>query len=145
MRELLCVVVLLIAVGCTTVTTATVPTGTRADVIVTTADYKEPYTSLGLVQATRRGALAFGFFDPAGTDIQAALEDLVPEARSRGGDAVINVRFHQTQYTTVTKVLGAILFFIPLPSDVTITGEVIKRGAPAAPTQPGQPGPIHSL
>ena len=43
-----------------------------------------------------------------------------------GGDGIINVRFEQTQYALPTRILFAILFFIPLPSESTITGEVVK-------------------
>lgn len=114
--------------GCTTVDVARVPSlrGGK-DVFASTADIPGPYKSLGLVQATRRGVLLFGFADPAGTDLQGALEDqLLPQVRTMGGDGVINMRFQQTQYTLPTRLLFAILFFIPLPNEATITGEVVK-------------------
>lgn len=40
-----------------------------------------------------------------------------------GGDGAIHVRFHQTQYLPLTRVL---LFWFPLPTHVTVTGEVVK-------------------
>jgi len=134
--------------ACTTVDVARAPTGRGGrDVFVTTADAPGPYKSLGVVQATRRGVLLFGFADPAGTDLQANLdEQLLPQVRSMGGDGVINVRFQQTQYTLPTRILFALLFFIPLPSEATISGEVVKLesgaaapGAGAASTAPASP------
>jgi hypothetical protein len=63
-------------------------------VFVSTGDLPGPYQSLGVVQATRRGVLLFGAVDPAGTDLQADLdEQLLPQVRMMGGDGVINVRF----------------------------------------------------
>ena len=133
--------------ACTTVDVARAPTARGGrDVFVTTADAPGPYKSLGVVQATRRGVLLFGFADPAGTDLQANLdEQLLPQVRSMGGDGVINMRFQQTQYTLTTRILFAILFFIPLPNEATIAGEVVKlepgasppgAGTTAAPTPP---------
>jgi hypothetical protein len=120
--------------GCTAVDVAVAPSGGGRNVFVSTADVQGPYKSLGVVQATRRGVLLFGFADPAGTDLQADLEEqLLPQVRVMGGDGVINARFQQTQYTLPTRILFALLFFIPLPSEVTITGEVVKLEAGAAP------------
>jgi hypothetical protein len=114
--------------GCTTVDVARVQAmGRGHDVFVSTRDAPGPYKSLGVVQATRRGVLLFGFADPAGTDLQSDLdEQLLPQVRQMGGDGIINVRFQQTQYTLPTRILFSILFFIPLPSEATITGEVVK-------------------
>jgi hypothetical protein len=121
--------------GCTTVDVARAPSARGGrDVFVSTADARGPYKSLGVVQATRRGVLLFGFADPAGTDIQANLEEqLLPQVRSMGGDGVINMRFEQTQYLLPTRLLFALLFFIPLPSETTITGEVIKLESGGSP------------
>ncbi len=38
----------------------------------------------------------------------------------------MNVRFHQTQYTPAAQVVGLVFFFVPLPSSVTVTAEVVK-------------------
>ncbi|HYH99363.1 hypothetical protein [Hyalangium sp.] len=121
--------------GCTTVDVAVAPDVSRGrDVFVTTSDLKGPYKSLGVVQATRRGVIVFGFADPAGTDLQGDLdEQLLPQVRMMGGDGIINVRFQQTQYALATRILFAILFFAPLPSEATITGEVVKLEAGAQP------------
>ncbi|WP_224248869.1 hypothetical protein [Hyalangium gracile] len=126
--------VLLASSGCTAVDVARAPSTPRGhDVFVTTSDLPGPYKSLGVVQATRRGAILFGFADPASTDLQGDLdEQLLPQVRQMGGDGVINVRFQQTQYTLPTRILFAILFFFPLPSEATITGEVVKLEAGAA-------------
>ncbi len=74
----------------------------------------------------------FGFAEPAATDLQGGFADLARVARSMGGDAVINARFEHTQYTTLTRALFAVLFFIPLPAEVTVTGEVVRFEPPPA-------------
>jgi hypothetical protein len=129
--------------GCTTVDVARAPDAGRGrDVFVTTSDLPGPYTSLGVVQATRRGVLLFGFADPAGTDLQGDLdEQLLPQIRQMGGDGLINARFQQTQYALATRILFAILFFAPLPSEATITGEVVKLEPGAQPPGMGASAP----
>jgi hypothetical protein len=132
--------------GCTVVDTATVPSDRSGkDIFVTAGDIPEPYESLGMVQATRSGVLLFGFADVVGTDIQAGFDEvLIPEVRAMGGDGAINVRFRQTQYLPVTQVLGAIFFFVPLPSSVTVTAEVVKlrRGSAARPAEETAKPPV---
>ncbi len=116
-------------VGCTSINTATLPQGGgRGSIYVTTGDVQEPYTSLGIVQATRKGAVVFGFWDPAGTDLQRGLEDLNAEAVAMGGDAIINLRFEQTQYNPAARLVALVFFFVPLPTEVTVRGEVIRLG-----------------
>jgi hypothetical protein len=127
--------------ACTVVNTAVIPPGSGP--LITSGDTTRPYQSLGLVQTTRKGVLLFGFIDVVGTDLQAGFtEVLAPIVRQMGGDAAINVRFHQTQYLPLTQVLFAFpFFFIPLPTNVTITAEVIRftDGGGAAPA--GGPPP----
>jgi hypothetical protein len=106
--------------------------------------HNRPYQSLGLIQATRKGVLLFGFIDVVGTDLQYGFNEvLTPLVRQMGGDAAINVRFHQTQYLPITKVLFVIpFFFIPLPTEFTVTAEVIRftdGGAGWAPNQASPP------
>lgn len=123
--------------GCTVVNTVSVPSERGKDVFVTAGDITEPHEVLGVVQASRSGVLLFGFVDVVGTDLEAGFKEvLLPHIRELGGDGAVRVRFHMTQYTPVAKVLGAIFFFVPLPSQVTLTGQVVKlrqEGAPAAP------------
>jgi hypothetical protein len=122
------VLALMALTGCTVVNTASVPSDRSGkDIFVTAGDIPEPYESLGFIQATRAGPLLFGFADVAGTDLQAGFRDvLIPQVRELGGDGAINVRFQQTQYLPATKVLGAIFFIFPLPSQVVITAEVVR-------------------
>jgi hypothetical protein len=130
--------------GCTVINTAAIPSDRSGrETFLTAGDIPEPYESLGMVQATRSGVLLFGFVDVVGTDIEAGLKEvLMPQIREMGGDGAINVRFHQTQYLPVQQVLGAIFFFAPLPSSVTVTAEVVKlrRGSAARPSE-GAPRP----
>jgi hypothetical protein len=134
--------------GCTVIHTAAVPSDRSGqDIFVTAGDIPEPYESLGMVQATRSGVMLFGFVDVVGTDIQAGLSEvLIPQVREMGGDGAINVRFRQTQYLPVQQVLGALFFFAPLPTSVTVTAEVVKLrrgGAGAArPTPPESAPPV---
>lgn len=132
--------------GCTVVDTATVPSDRSGkDIFVTAGDIPEPYESLGMVQATRSGVLLFGFADVVGTDLQAGFNEvLIPQIREMGGDGAINVRFRQTQYLPVTQVMGAIFFFVPLPSSVTVTAEVVKlrRGGAARSTESEAKPPV---
>lgn len=119
--------------GCTVVNTATIPPPNPAvrQPFVTLGDITTPYESLGLVQVTRKGVLLFGFLDPVGTDIQQGFNDvLVPLIRERGADGMINVRFHQTQYLLPTRIIFAVLFIFPLPTNVTITGEIVRLRPP---------------
>lgn len=126
--------------ACTVVNTTTLPSvpGQPGEVFVTAGDIREPHEVLGLVQATRSGVLLFGFADVVGTDLEAGFKDvLVPQIRAMGGDGAVRVRFHQTQYTPWTKVVGAIFFIFPLPSQVTITAQVVRlKPATVAPAEP---------
>jgi hypothetical protein len=132
--------------GCTVINTAAVPSDRSGkDIFVSAGDIPEPYESLGIVQATRSGVLLFGFVDVVGTDIQAGLQEvLIPQVREMGGDGAINVRFRQSQYLPVQQVLGAIFFFVPLPSSVTVTAEVVKlrRGSAVRPPPPEGAPPV---
>ncbi|WP_224370642.1 hypothetical protein [Hyalangium versicolor] len=144
--RLLLAVSLAALTGCTVINTASVPSDRSGqDVFVTAGDIPEPYESLGLVQATRSGVLLFGFADVVGTDLEAGFQEvLIPQIREMGGDGAINVRFRQTQYLPVQKVLGAIFFFVPLPSSVTVTAEVVKlrRGSAARPAETPAKAPV---
>lgn len=139
MRGTFGLLILMALAGCTSVNVSRVPSmGDTREVFVTTGDVKGPYQSLGVVQTTRRGVLLFGFADPVGTDVESGLyESLIPEVRRLGGDGIMNVRFQQTQYILPTRILFAVLFFIPLPGEVTLSGEVVKLGPGAAPPSAG--------
>ncbi len=121
--------------GCTIVNSVTLPSqpGT-GDVFVTAGDIAQPHDVLGLVQVKRSGVLLFGLIDVVGTDLEAGFRDvLVPEVKKMGGDGVVRVRFQMTQYTGWAKAMGVLFFFVPLPSSVTITGQVVKlRAGPVA-------------
>lgn len=121
--------------GCTAVSYTTVPTQTRQGEIFITAQHAPgPYESAGIVQVTRRGVLLFGWADPAGTDLAAAVLEAENQVRRVRADGLINAKVQQTNYTTAQRILGLIFFFAPLPSEVTITGELVRlRRAEAAP------------
>jgi hypothetical protein len=104
---------------------------------VTSGDISEPHEVLGMVQVHKGGVLLFGNIDVVGTDLEAGFKDvLIPEVKKQGGDGVVRVRYAMTQYTPGARVLGAIFFIFPLPSSVTITGQIVKMkpggAAPAA-------------
>jgi hypothetical protein len=144
--RLLLAVSLAALTGCTVINTAAVPSDRSGrEVFLTAGDIPEPYESLGMVQATRSGVLLFGFVDVVGTDLEAGFKDvLIPQIHEMGGDGAINVHFRQTQYLPVSKVLGAIFFFAPLPSSVTVTAEVVKlrRASAARPAESAPQPPV---
>jgi hypothetical protein len=122
------------ASGCTAVNRVTLPTQVGgSEIFVTAGDISEPHEVLGVVQVHRGGVLLFGNLDVVGTDLEAGFKhSLIPEVKQLGGDGVVRVRYNMTQYTTWSHILGAIFFIFPLPSEVTITGQVVKlrRGIP---------------
>ncbi len=128
MRHLALCLALATASGCTVVNSVTLPSvADGKDVFVTAGDIADPHDVLGLIQVTRSGVLLFGNIDVVGTDLEAGFKDvLLPKVREMGGDGVVRVRFHMTQYTPVARVLGVLFFFVPLPSSVVITGQVVK-------------------
>lgn len=134
------------ASGCTVVNTATIPSDRSGEMtFVTSGDIPEPYTSMGFVQATRSGVRLVGFFDPMGTDIQTGIaEVLIPKLKEMGADGAINVRYHMTQYTPVTQVFAVLLFFVPLPSRVEVSGEAVKLHRPGG-AATGAPSPEADL
>lgn len=143
-RLLLPLAVLSLASSCTVVNSVALPDSANGqDVFVTAGDLTAPHDALGLVQVTRSGVLLFGNIDVIGTDLEAGFKEvLLPKVREMGGDGVVRVRYHMTQYTPWARVLGAIFFFVPLPSTVTITGTVVKlRPTGNAPLPPAMPPP----
>ncbi len=144
-KTTLLIALALVTAGCSAVNVATLPSDRSGSAIFLSAgDIPETYETVGAIQVRRAGVLLFGFWDVVHTDLQYGLEQvLIPEIEAMGGDGAINVRFHQTQYLTVTKALFAFpFFFIPLPSDVVITAEVVKlTGGPRAapPVSPVSP------
>jgi hypothetical protein len=129
--------VLLLALlsACTTVDTVRVSgyPSERGQPFILSSDLPRPYESRGLVQVTRRGVLLFGFADPASTDLETAFRDLYPQIFQLGGDGIINVRWSRTQYPLPSRLFAALFFFIPLPTEVTLTGEVVRLRDEAPP------------
>ena len=97
--------------------------------LITMGDTARPYESLGYLQLTRKGADLFGFFSIVDADIKKLFGDeLVRELGKRGADGIINVRFHERQWTTAERVLFALppFFLVPLPTKVELSGELIR-------------------
>ena len=121
---------LVASTSCTVVNTVQMPSTpgpSGNDVFVTAGDITEPHEVLGLIQVHRSGVLLFGNIDIIGTDLEAGFKDaLVPEVKKLHGDGVVRVRYNMTQYMPIARVMGAIFFIFPLPSQVTITGQVVK-------------------
>jgi hypothetical protein len=129
--------------ACTAVNYTALPTQrAQGQIFITAQGLTEPYESVGIVQITRRGVLAFGFADPAGTDLATAVNEVEGQVRRAGADGLINTRVQQTNYTTLARIFGLIFFFAPLPAEVTITGELVRLRRGPMPVQPGAPGPI---
>jgi hypothetical protein len=146
-RSALGLAMLLAGSGCTAVGFTTLP-AERAPgrVFITAEGLVEPYESVGLLQLTRRGVLLFGWGDLAGTDLSTAVSEVEQQLRRTRADGLINTHVEQTNYTTLARILGLIFFFVPLPSEVTITGELVRLrreqpppAPPAAPLPGGTP------
>ncbi len=133
MRSLLLCFAVVTASSCTVVNSIALPSVPGApgqEIFVTAGDISAPHDVLGMVQVHRAGVLLFGNIDIIGTDLEAGFrETLIPEVKKLGGDGVVRVRYHMTQYTPWARVVGAIFFIFPLPSEVTITGQVVKLKA----------------
>lgn len=127
--------------ACTVKNAYLYPPQVRERFIISMGDTPRPHESLGYVQITRKGADLFGFFPIVDADLQRVLgEELVKELEARGADGIINLRFHERQWTTAQRLLFALppVFLFPLPTEAEITGELIKltpsQAAPVAPT-----------
>lgn len=133
MRTTLLCFALALSSACTVVNSVSlpaVPGQPGQDIFVTAGDITTPHDVLGMVQVHRAGVLLFGNIDIIGTDLEAGFkETLIPEVKKLGGDGVVRVRYHMTQYTPWARVIGAIFFIFPLPSQITITGQVVKLKA----------------
>jgi hypothetical protein len=141
MRALILASALACVTGCTMVDKVSVPAVPGGkDFFVTAGDIKEPHEVLGVIQVSRSGPLLFGNIDVVGTDLETGFNEvLIPEAKEMGGDGVVRVRYHMDQYTIISRIVGAIFFFAPLPSTVTITGQVVKlKPGGAAPEAPAE-------
>ena len=119
--------------------------------LITMGDTSRPYESLGYLQLTRKGADLFGFISIVDADIKKLFGDeLLRELQNRHADGIINLRFHERQWTTAERVLFALppMFLFPLPTRVELSGELIRwtdmgpppAGPPAA--QPAPPTPV---
>jgi hypothetical protein len=97
--------------------------------LITMGDTARPYESLGYLQMTRKGADLFGFISIVDADIKKLFGDeLIKEMQRRGADGIINLRFHERQWTTAERVLFALppMFLFPLPTKVELSGELIR-------------------
>ncbi len=113
--------------GCTVRNAYTFPTPVQQRYLITGGDTDRPYRSLGQLQITRKGADIVGFVPVVDADLRKMFgEILIRELQARGADGIINLRFHERQYTTATRAVFAVLFFVPLPTEVEITGELIQ-------------------
>jgi hypothetical protein len=115
--------------------------------LITMGDTGRPYESLGYLQLTRKGADIFGFISVVDADIKKLFGDeLIRELSKYGADGIINVRFHERQWTTPERVLFALppFFLFPLPTKVELSGEMIRwvdTGPPPAPP-PAEAAPV---
>ncbi|MEN9799781.1 MAG: hypothetical protein RL653_3478 [Pseudomonadota bacterium] len=126
MRPLATLMLLLSGCTASTFTRLPAPEASRPFITAEGLPAGTAYDSVGIVQVTRRGVLVFGFADPAGTELDAALADLEMEARKAGADGVVNARVVKQPWTLAERIAGAVLFFAPFPSEVTMTGELVR-------------------
>jgi hypothetical protein len=113
--------------------------------LITMGDTARPYESLGYLQLTRKGADLFGFFSIVDADIKKLFGDeLIKELQQRHADGIINLRFHERQWTTAERVLFALppMFLFPLPTRVELSGELIRWTDMGPPAPQGEPAPV---
>ena len=147
MTRLVLIAALVTATACTARSAYVQPQKVQNRYLITMGDTARPYESLGYLQLTRKGADLFGFFSIVDADIKKLFGDeLIRELEKRGADGIINLRFHERQWTTAERVLFALppLFLFPMPTRVELSGELIRwtdMGPP--PAQPGEaPQPV---
>ena len=136
-------VVTIAATGCTARSAYVQPPKVQNRYLITMGDTARPYESLGYVQMTRKGADLFGFFSIVDADIEKLFgELLVKELERRQADGIINVRFHERQWTTAERILFALppMFLFPMPTRVELSGELIRWTA----TEPPPPPPAQA-
>lgn len=130
MNRLLVIALLASTAACGSARSAYVqPPSVQNRYLITMGDTSRPYESLGYLQLTRKGADLFGFISIVDADIKKLFGDvLIEELQRRGADGIINVRFHERQWTTAERVLFALppFFLIPLPTRVELEGELIR-------------------
>jgi hypothetical protein len=105
------------------------PPSVQQRYLITMGDTDLPHESLGYLQLTRKGADLFGFISIVDADLQELFgEELIPELQKRGADGIINMTFHERQWTTAERVLFALppFFLFPLPTRVELRGELIR-------------------
>ena len=113
--------------GCTAGNIYLYPPEITSNYLITMGESPRPYLSKGFVQITAKGANLAGFLTVVDADLQKMFgELLIPEIEKAGADGIVNLDFKETQHPTATKVVFAILFFIPLPTSVEITGELVE-------------------
>ncbi|MDV2496677.1 MAG: hypothetical protein RX316_10800 [bacterium] len=115
-RTVLIIVASFLILGCTHV----VKYPGASEMYVTTedyADFKEPYTPLGMIQTTKVGFAILGIPLVAPESlIETAINDtLLTEVQNMGGDGIVGVRW---QYVPGN--------FFPL---VLVSGQAIRRGS----------------
>jgi hypothetical protein len=135
----------LVAAGCTAQNAYIYPPAVQQRYLITMGDAQRPYQSMGYIQITRRGAYMAGFIPVVDADMQKMFgEILIGEIQKAGADGIINLHFYETQYTPATRAIFVLFFFIPLPTVVEVSGELIRFvDAPPPPPPPGgYPSPV---
>jgi len=142
--------IILFGTACTARSAYVQPPQVQNRYLITMGDTARPYESLGYLQMTRKGADLFGFISIVDADVHKLLGDvLIHELEKRHADGIINLRFHERQWTTAERVIFALppMFLFPLPTRVELSGELIRwteTGPPPPPAaqpavQPAQP------
>lgn len=118
------------------------PPAVQQRYLITMGDTQRPHESLGYLQLTRKGADLFGFISIVDADLQKLFgEELIDELKKRNADGIVNVTFHERQWTTAERVLFALppMFLFPLPTRVELRGELIRF------VDGGPPGVVSTL
>jgi len=120
--------------GCTAGNIYLYPPEITSNYLITMGESSRPYLSKGFVQITAKGANLAGFFPVVDADLQKMFgELLIPEIDKAGADGIIHLDFKETQHPAGVKTFFAVFFFVPLPTSVQITGELVEFTDASAP------------
>jgi len=119
--------VMLLLCGCSVTNSYLLPEEIKERYVITTGDIDQSYESLGFIQISKKGLTVFGFKDLGAANLEGMFQEtLIEEIEKAGADGIINLHFHEFQYNKLTRSIFAVLFILPLPNSVEISGELIK-------------------
>jgi len=125
----LTVAALIATTACATTSSYMYPKAVQQRYTITTGDVDRPYESLGYIQLTKKGFDLFAVIQVVPANLEAIFgEELLPILKRSGADGIINVRFHERQWTAAERIglLFTVVGIFWLPTQAELTGELIR-------------------